>query len=119
VALTGVTGFYNEYRRARSMAAAAPAVGKLATLKKVLHQDYLATANAFFLHAAGHEPVANGSALSKDASRIPAGKKRSERESPVHLRSANLSAPLLQRQDRMSMAAGPRSTRAVPRSSSC
>jgi asparagine synthase (glutamine-hydrolysing) len=91
---------------AAKLAAAAPAVGKLATLKKVLHQDYLATANAFSYTPLVTSLVANGSALSKDRREFLPAKNGASANHLFTYDQQTYLLPLLQRQDRMSMAAG-------------
>lgn len=91
---------------AAKLAAAAPAVGKLATLKKVLHQDYLATANAFSYTPLVTSLVANASALSKDRREFLPAKNGASANHLFTYDQQTYLLPLLQRQDRMSMAAG-------------
>ena len=91
---------------AAMMAAAAPAVGKLATLKKVLHQDYLATANAFSYTPLVTSLVSNGSAVSKDRREFLPAKNGASANHLFTYDQQTYLLPLLQRQDRMSMAAG-------------
>jgi asparagine synthase (glutamine-hydrolysing) len=91
---------------AARLAAAAPAVGKLATLKKVLHQDYLAQANAFTYTPLVTRLVANGSALSKDRRELLHVQNGAAANHLFTYDQQTYLLPLLQRQDRMSMAAG-------------
>ncbi|HVG30153.1 MAG TPA: asparagine synthase (glutamine-hydrolyzing) [Pyrinomonadaceae bacterium] len=86
-------------------AAAAPALGKLATLKKVMRRDYLVAANAVSDHAAVSGLVAGGrDYLQRRAALWPAGLENADGLFVYDQRT--YLAPLLQRQDRMSMAAG-------------
>lgn len=88
------------------IAAAAPAVGKLATLKKVLRPDYLLAANAFSSQPLVGSLVAGANGLFEQRGRYwPAGTDASANGLFVYDQQTYL-LPLLQRQDRMSMAAG-------------
>ena len=91
---------------AAKLAAAAPAVGKLATLKKVLHQDYLAQANAFTYTPLVTSLVANGNAVSKDRRQLLPAQNGAAANHLFTYDQQTYLLPLLQRQDRMSMAAG-------------
>jgi asparagine synthase (glutamine-hydrolysing) len=89
-----------------TIAAAAPAVGKLSTLKKVLHQDYLTTANAFSYTPLVKKLVSDGDALSQERRNFLAtGNGATANHLFIYDQQTYL-LPLLQRQDRMSMAAG-------------
>ena len=89
-----------------TIAAAAPAVGKLSTLKKVLHQDYVATANAFSYTPLVRKLAADGEALSQERRKFLAtGNGVTANHLFIYDQQTYL-LPLLQRQDRMSMAAG-------------
>jgi asparagine synthase (glutamine-hydrolysing) len=89
-----------------TIAAAAPAVGKLSTLKKVLHQDYVATANAFSYTPLVKKLVSDGDALSRERRKFLAtGNGVTANHLFIYDQQTYL-LPLLQRQDRMSMAAG-------------
>ena len=87
------------------LAKIAPGVSKLATLKKVLSDDYLLSANAFSARTFVNEllPVANRSLESRKRfwpSQRPGADGLFIYDQQTYLQ------PLLQRQDRMSMAAG-------------
>ena len=87
------------------LAKAAPGVSKLATLKKVLSEDYLASANAFSSRSLVDDllPGANGFA----AARKQFWPSRQDGADGVFIYDQQTYLlPLLQRQDRMSMAAG-------------
>ena len=89
------------------LAAAAPAVGKLATLKKVLRSDYLVGANAFApqTQVAALMAGAGAAGFERRARFWPAEAAASADGLFVYDQQTYL-PPLLQRQDRMSMAAG-------------
>lgn len=90
---------------ASRLAAVAPTVGKLATLKKVLHHDYLTTANAFSYAPLVRRLVSAGDALSTRREFLPEQNGATANHLFVYDQQTYL-LPLLQRQDRMSMAAG-------------
>jgi asparagine synthase (glutamine-hydrolysing) len=99
----------DELRRLPGVALAsrvAPAIGKLATLKKVLRHDYLAAANAVSPRAVVASLVGDGEDYLERRARSfwPQGDESAEGMF-VYDQQTYLS-PLLQRQDRMSMAAG-------------
>lgn len=87
------------------LAKIAPGVSKLATLKKVLSDDYLATANAFSGRSSVREllPVADG--LLESRKRFWPAQRPGADGLFIYDQQTYLQ-PLLQRQDRMSMAAG-------------
>jgi asparagine synthase (glutamine-hydrolysing) len=87
------------------MAAAAPALGKLATLKKVMRADYLVGANAVSDSNTVNSLIKDPSDyLSRRAGLWPNASKNTDGLFVYDQRT--YLAPLLQRQDRMSMAAG-------------
>jgi asparagine synthase (glutamine-hydrolysing) len=88
------------------IAAAAPAVGKLSTLKKVLHQDYLTTANAFSYTPLVKQLVSDGDALSPARRKFLTTQNGTSANHLFTYDQQTYLLPLLQRQDRMSMAAG-------------
>ncbi|MGH9940777.1 MAG: asparagine synthase (glutamine-hydrolyzing) [Pyrinomonadaceae bacterium] len=87
------------------LASASPAFGKLATLKKVMRRDYLVAANAVSGHATVSSLVSGGHDYLRRRSELwPAGVESADGMFVYDQRT--YLAPLLQRQDRMSMAAG-------------
>ena len=87
-------------------AAAAPGIGKLATLKRVLRPDYLVAANAFSPQLLIDLLVPDAGGACDQRGRFwPAEMDRSVNGLFVYDQQTYL-LPLLQRQDRMSMAAG-------------
>jgi asparagine synthase (glutamine-hydrolysing) len=87
------------------LASAAPSFGKLATLKKVMRRDYLVAANAVLDPAAVSSLLSGGNDyLRRRAELWPAGIEGADGLFVYDQRT--YLAPLLQRQDRMSMAAG-------------
>src|SRR4029079_2583483 len=88
------------------IAAAAPAVGKLSTLKKVLHKDYLTTANSFSYTPLVKQLVSDGDALSPARRKFLTTQNGTSANHLFTYDQQTYLLPLLQRQDRMSMAAG-------------
>jgi asparagine synthase (glutamine-hydrolysing) len=85
--------------------AVAPSIGKLATLKKVVHPEYMLRASQFFEHAQLKSLLPNGDDyLAMRRALWP--ENASDTSGLFVYDQRTYLAPLLQRQDRMSMAAG-------------
>jgi asparagine synthase (glutamine-hydrolysing) len=87
------------------LAKIAPGVSKLATLKKVLSDDYLVTANAFSARSIVNEFLPVTDAAIESRKRFWPSQRPGADGLFIYDQQTYL-APLLQRQDRMSMAAG-------------
>ena len=87
------------------LAKIAPDVSKLRTLKKVLSNDYLATANAFMPRAVVNELLPHAAAVAKSRKGFWPAQRPGADGLFIYDQQTYL-PPLLQRQDRMSMAAG-------------
>jgi asparagine synthase (glutamine-hydrolysing) len=88
------------------LAFAAPPVSKLSTLKKVLHPDYLTTANAFSSSRLVSNLLPGVDALSDERKALWPDKSDLTANGLFAYDQQTYLLPLLQRQDRMSMAAG-------------
>jgi asparagine synthase (glutamine-hydrolysing) len=89
-----------------SLSSFAPAVGKLATLKKVLSPNYATYANAFSSEALTRSLWSDVTNVLEVRQRFWPTKSRSITEGLFTYDQQTYLPPLLQRQDRMSMAAG-------------
>jgi asparagine synthase (glutamine-hydrolysing) len=87
------------------LAKIAPAVSKLGTLKKVLSDDYLATANAFSPGLLVNDLLSRANGVTDSRKRFLSRKQTGADGVFIYDQQTYL-LPLLQRQDRMSMAAG-------------